>query len=71
MNLEEWKEHLTTLHPGVKFLVENGRGSGYGCKGDWTAMVGPSPLTDVVGVFTTKGLSSCAHGHLRVQLPRC
>ena len=68
MTLEDWKSKILILHPTARFVLENGKGSGYGRRGDWTALIGPSPLTDAVGVYTAEGDSVCAEGTLRARV---
>jgi hypothetical protein len=66
--LEDWRAKILEMHPEARFVLQDRNGNGYGRPGDWTALVGFSPLTDIVGIFTATGDCATAEGSLRLQL---
>lgn len=62
LTLAEWMLVVRNHHDNVEFTHEDGAGSTYGDKGDWTAHVGPEMQDDVVGVF------SLENQHAEVQV---
>lgn len=51
----QWKREVLKDHPEARFTKEDGEGSTYGERGDWTAHTGPDMQSDVVGTYSPNG----------------